>query len=98
MLNGAGFAITGATMTTINGARWSLGPELEALGLARFLLYRFSTEITRKETPGHFREEDRQQGAYQMEMMFVLGGLMSMMVSGLLLQHSVYRRIKVTVK
>lgn len=33
-----------------------------------------------------------------MEMMFVLGGLMSMMVTSLVLQHTSYRRLKVAVK
>lgn len=33
-----------------------------------------------------------------MEMMFVLGGLMTMMVVSLGLQHTSYRKIKVTVK
>lgn len=32
-----------------------------------------------------------------MEMMFVLGGLMSMMVAVLALQHSYYRKVKVAV-
>lgn len=33
-----------------------------------------------------------------MEMMFVLGGLMSMMAASLVLQHTHYRRVKVAVK
>jgi hypothetical protein len=31
-----------------------------------------------------------------MEMMFVLGGLMTMMVTSLILQHASYRKIKVS--
>jgi hypothetical protein len=33
-----------------------------------------------------------------MEMIYALGGLMTMMVTSLAFQHSSYRRIKVTVK
>jgi hypothetical protein len=33
-----------------------------------------------------------------MEMMVVLGGLMSMMVTSLVLQHSSYRKVKVHIK
>lgn len=33
-----------------------------------------------------------------MEMMFVLGGLMTMMITSLALQHTSYRRVKVTAK
>ena len=33
-----------------------------------------------------------------MEMIFVLGGLMSMMVASLALQHSSYHKVKVAVK
>jgi hypothetical protein len=33
-----------------------------------------------------------------MEMMFVLGALMSMMAASLVLQHTSYRRVKVTIK
>jgi len=31
-------------------------------------------------------------------MMFVLGGMMTMMVASLVLQHSSYRRVKVAIK
>lgn len=33
-----------------------------------------------------------------MEMMFVLGGLMAMMLTSLALQHTSYRRVKVAAK
>ena len=46
-----------------------------------------------------FQEEDETtKGVNQMEMMFVLGGLMTMMVTSLALQHTSYRRVRVTTK
>ena len=46
-----------------------------------------------------FQEEDRPNKEYnRMEIMFVLGGLMTMMVVSLALQHTSYCKIKVTEK
>lgn len=46
-----------------------------------------------------FQDEDRiTKGVNQMEMMFVLGALMSMMVTSLALQHTSYRKVRVSTK